>query len=58
MGIPFETAVRCASYNAAKSIGVEDVCGSIETGKYGDCVLLRKEDLEMQAVILGGELVE
>lgn len=58
MGIPLETAVRCASYNAAKSIGAEKVCGSIEVGKYGDCVLLRKEDLSVQAVILGGTLVE
>ena len=57
MGIPLESAVRCASYNAAKSIGVEDVCGSIETGKYGDCVLLRKDDLQVQAVILGGTLI-
>lgn len=58
MGIPLETAVRCASYNPAKSIGVENVCGSIEAGKYGDCVLLKKEDLSVQAVILGGVLVK
>lgn len=57
MGIPLESAVCCASYNAAKSIGVENVCGSIETGKYGDCVLLRKEDLSIQSVVLGGILV-
>lgn len=54
MGIPLETAIRCATYNPAKSIGVDDVCGSIVAGKYGDCVLLRKEDLSTQAVILGG----
>ncbi len=58
MGIPLETAVRCASYNPAKSIGMEKVCGSIETGKYGDCVLLKKEDLSVQGVILGGILVK
>jgi len=57
MGIPFETAIRCASYNAAKSISVDDVCGSITTGKYGDCVLLTKENLEMKTVILGGQIV-
>ena len=57
MGIPLETAVRCATYNPAKSIGVEDVCGSIESGKYGDCVILSKEDLAIQQVILGGEVV-
>lgn len=58
MGIPLETAVRCATYNPAKSIGVDGVCGSIEAGKYGDCVLLSKENLSTTAVILGGELVE
>lgn len=57
MGIPFETAVRAATYNPAKSIGVDDVCGSIEVGKYGDCVLLSKEDLSTQKVILGGQVV-
>jgi len=57
-GIPLETAIRCASYNAAKSIGVDDVCGSIEAGKYGDCVLLEKESLATKTVILGGQIVE
>lgn len=57
MGISLETAVRCATYNPAKSIGVEDVCGSIECGKYGDCVLLSQEDLATQQVILGGKVV-
>lgn len=57
MGIPLETAVRCATYNPAKSIGVEDVCGSIEAGKYGDCVLLSRDDLSTQMVVLGGEVV-
>lgn len=57
MGIPFETAVRAATYNPAKSIGVDDMCGSIEVGKYGDCVLLSKEDLATQKVIFGGKVV-
>lgn len=58
MGIPLETAVRCATYNPAKAIGVEDVCGSIAAGKYGDCVILSKEDLSTQEIILGGEVVK
>lgn len=58
MGITLETAVRCATYNPAKSIGVEDVCGSIATGKYGDCVLLSKEDLSTKLVVRGGEVVQ
>lgn len=57
MDIPFETAIRCASYNPAKAIGVDDVCGSIEAGKLGDCVILSKDDLATQKVILGGKVV-
>lgn len=57
MGIPLETAVRCATYNPAKSIGVDDVCGTIDAGKYGDCVLLSKEDLSTKEVIFHGEIV-
>lgn len=57
MGISLETAVRAATYNPAKSIGVDDVCGSIEAGRFGDCVLLSKEDLSTQKVIFGGQVV-
>lgn len=57
MGVPLETAIRCATYNPAKSIGVEDVCGSIDAGKYGDCVILSKEDFSTKKVILGGNIV-
>lgn len=58
MGIPLKTAVRCASYNPAKSIGVDNICGSIEAGKYGDCVLLSREDLSTREVILRGEILK
>lgn len=57
MGIPLETAVRCATYNPAKSIGAESLYGRIAAGAYGDCVLLSRGDLSVQGVILGGELV-
>lgn len=58
MGIPLKTAVRCASYNPAVSIGIDNVCGSIESGKYGDCVLLSREDLSTKEVILRGEILK
>ena len=58
MGIPLETAVRCATYNPAKSIGVEALYGRIAAGAYGDCVLLSRNNLSVQNVILGGELVK
>ena len=54
MGIPLEIAVRCATYNPAKSIGLEKLHGRIAPGAYGDCVLLSKEDLSVRKVILGG----
>lgn len=53
MGIPLETAVRCAIYNPAKSIGVENLHGRIAPGAYGDCVLLSREDLAVKKVIQG-----
>lgn len=58
MGIPLETAVRAATYNPAKSIGVEKLYGQIAPGAYGDCVLLSREDLSVQQVIIGGELIK
>ena len=58
MGIPLETAVRCATYNPAKSIGAESLYGRIAAGAYGDCVLLSRTGLSVQNVILGGELVK
>ena len=57
MGIPLETAVRCATYNPAKSIGVEKLYGRIAPGAYGDCVILDRENLAVKKVILGGEEV-
>ena len=58
MGIPLETAVRCATYTPARSIGVDALYGRIAAGAYGDCVLLSRTDLSVQNVILGGELVK
>lgn len=58
MGIPLETAVRCATYNPAKSIGMEHLCGQIAPNTFGDCVLLSQKDLSTQGVILGGELIK
>lgn len=53
MGIPLETAVKCASVNPAKEIGIFDQCGSITVGKDADLVILNK-DLSLQAVYIGG----
>lgn len=57
MGIPLESAVKCAAVNPAKSIGIYDEYGSISPGKKADVVLLRKEDLTVKHVIMEGGLV-
>lgn len=53
IGIPFGQAVRCATENPAKAIGVFDSRGSIETGKVAD-VLLLDADLGLRQVIMRG----
>ena len=54
MDIPLAKAVKCASVNPAKAIGVFDKHGSIEAGKYADLVLLN-EDLSIRSVFLRGK---
>ncbi len=40
MGIPKEDAIKAATYNPAKAIGILDKCGSIEVGKQSKIVIL------------------
>lgn len=56
MGIPLETAVACATINPAKSLGIYNQYGSIETGKKADIVLLDSK-LELQSVIKDGKRI-
>ncbi len=53
-GVPEEEAVRAASYNPAKSLGVQDLVGSIETGKYADFVITNA-DYSQKRVFIGGK---
>ncbi|MCC8161776.1 MAG: N-acetylglucosamine-6-phosphate deacetylase [Lachnospiraceae bacterium] len=57
MGIPLESAVKCATVNPAKSVGIFDRYGSIAVGKVADLLLLHEEDLRLKQVILRGELL-
>ena len=57
MGIPLESAVKCATVNPAKSVGIYDKHGSISAGKKADVVLLKKDGLALHQVILGGKLL-
>ena len=55
MGIPLESAVKCASVNPAKQLGIYDEYGSLTPGKYANIVLLNK-DLSINKVILKGKV--
>ena len=50
MGIPFETAVACATMNPAKSLGEYENYGSITEGKKANVVLL-DDELNLKMVI-------
>ena len=52
-----DDALRMASGNSAKLLGVADRLGTIEVGRRADLVLFRwKEELEIEAVIIEGEI--
>ena len=57
MGIPLESAVKCAAVNPARSVGIYAEHGSISAGKKADVVLLKKDGLVLQQVILDGRLL-
>lgn len=45
MGIPIESAIRAATFNPAKAIGIEEKYGTLEPGKKADIVIT---DLSLQ----------
>ena len=55
-GVPEEEAVRAASYNPAKALGVLDKIGSIETGKFADFIITNADYSEKRVFIGGKEL--
>lgn len=52
-GIAFEEAVRMATINPARAIGMDDLTGSIELGKLADFVIVN-DDLNIVAVFSKG----
>lgn len=56
MGIPFEQAVRAATENPAKAIGVEQDYGRIAPGNYGNVLLVDKE-LNIHHIIQKGTVL-
>lgn len=57
MGIPLKSAVKAATINPARSIGIDDAYGSLDDGYMADAVLLDKETLEVRQVILRGNSI-
>ena len=55
-GIPLAHAVRAASLNPARAIGIDHRAGSLEVGKEASFVLLERESLAIRAVVFRGEL--
>lgn len=57
MKIPLGSAVKCASVNPSKAIGVYDCYGSLDTGKYANIVLLDEKTLEIKTLIFKGKIM-
>lgn len=55
LGIPLESALKAATSNPAKSVGLDNEVGALSVGKRGDVLVLDKE-LELKHVIAGGVL--
>lgn len=53
-GVPEEEAIRAATYNPAKALGVQNQIGSIETGKLADFIVC-SADYEQRRVFLAGQ---
>lgn len=53
MGIPKESAIKAATINPARSIGVDKIVGSIEVGKRAD-ILIVNEDMILETIMIGG----
>ena len=55
-GIPLKDAVRAASLNPAKAIGIADRAGSLDIGKEASIVLMNKKDLSICTIIFKGQV--
>lgn len=52
----FHDAITMASFNAARSIGLEKEIGNISEGALADLVLWDKETLAIKSVVIGGKV--
>ncbi len=54
--VPFEEAVRAATINPAKAVGIDNEVGSLTPGKRADIVIWNR-DMQTSRVIIGGKTV-
>lgn len=54
-GIPVESAIRAATLNPARRLGIDQDYGSLDAGKYADVVLM-DDDLNIKMVIKKGQI--
>lgn len=53
VGISKESAIRAATFNPAKAIGIDNECGTLESGKAAD-ILITDLNLDLREVIKSG----
>lgn len=54
-GVPLEQALRAATFNPARAMGLIDRCGTLSAGKSADIVVLNR-DLSIDKVIIKGKV--
>ena len=54
-GIPLESALKAATINPARSVGLDGEVGSIAVGKRADLLVLDKA-LAIREIVIGGQL--
>lgn len=57
-GIPLEDAVKAASLNPAKVLGIDGMAGGLEEGKQACAVVLDEKELSIKAIFQRGQRVE
>ncbi len=55
LGIPLSEAIKMATLNPARAIGIDDRKGSISTGKDADIVVLNN-DLSVDMTVISGKI--
>ena len=55
-GVPLPKALKAATINPAKSVGLDSEVGSLSVGKRADILVLEK-DLKLKQIVFGGALI-